>query len=487
MKCPNCNAEIPEGKMYCEKCGCELQIVSEYDIDIDIENEMNNTLSNIAENEFDDFDDDYDDDDDIDFDDDPNVLSFLLSGKAGGKFFYIFLILILIGLGIFAVYFGKRISEQKTLEYQIEMAEENIKENNYLKAISYYEEAYKLDNNPQYLFKIADFYYALERENDAIFTLLDIANGDFPEIQREEAYNKVFTLYENSGNYSKITELLENCTVESVYKNYSEYAVVKPEFNYEAGTYSEAIIVKLSSSVKGVIHYTTDGSKPDANSPIYESPIYLDYGSYNINAVYENKYGMLSEVVNNKYLIDVAFVFEPSVSTESGNYYESTLIEADVPVMYNLFYTTDGTDPDRNSTKYTGPIQMPLGRTVYKFVAYAADGTQSTIIEREYNLEFDGGIDGDSAVNSVKMRLMEKGINLDMEGHRPGVDGNYLYVFATAYPVIGNGDALFVVEYFVNSYGNTKPSGTVFGVNVHNIDDVYIVQPKGAEYMRVEF
>lgn len=486
MKCPNCNAEIPEGKLYCEECGAELQIVPDIDIDLDIETEMQNTMSSIVENEFYD-DDDYEDEDDIDFDDDPNLLSFLLSGRAGGKVFYAIFIILIIAAGIGAIIFARQISDRKTLDYQLEKAEENIQNNNLLGAIEYLEQAYSIEKDPAYLFKIADYYYTLGRENDAIYTLSDIATGEFPTANREEAYNKIFTLYENSGNIDKISAMLESCDVESVLNNYSEYIIVNPEFNYEAGTYQETIIVKLSAPKEGKIHYTTDGTQATINSPVYDSPLFLEFGSYTVSAVFENKAGQVGDTITKKYLIDVDFVFEPTINTDSGEYSEATVIEADVPVNYNLFYTTDGTDPDRSSTKYTGPIQMPFGHSTYKFISYATDGTQSTIIERDYYLTFNSGVTEASAVLALQMRLVEKGINEDLAGHRPGVDGNFVYIFTTAYPVEGNGDAFFVVEYFVNSNGVTTRTGTVFGIDVYNENNIYIVQPKGNGYMRVEF
>lgn len=482
MKCPNCGANIPEGKLYCEACGAELQIVPDIDVDFDVESEMKKTLSNIAKNEFSD-----DLDDDFDFDDDPNLLSYILSGKAGGKIFYSILAIVLVAILIAAVVLGKRISSQKSLDYQLEKAEEYIQSNNLLQAISYLEEAYKIDKDSQYLFKIADYYYTLGRENDAIFTLINISTGEFARKDKEEAYRKIFTLYETSGNYRKIADLLETCEVESILDEYSDYRVIVPSFNYDGGTYNETIAVKASSAIKGKVHYTIDGSTPTKDSPVFDSPIFLEYGSYTINAVFENRFGELSEVVSNKYLIDVDFVFEPTILTESGEYHEATQIEADVPVMYNLFYTTDGSDPDRNSTKYTGPIQMPLGITTYKFVSYATDGTQSAIVEREYDLNFGSDVTEGSALFALKSTLMDKGINLDLDGHRPGVDGNFLYVFTTAYKVLGQNDAFFIVEYYVNTNGTTTKTGTVFGVDVYNENNIYIVQPKDNDYMRVDF
>ena len=47
MKCPKCGYEIPEGHLLCEKCGSEIKIVP--DFEIDVENSISETLSTIAD------------------------------------------------------------------------------------------------------------------------------------------------------------------------------------------------------------------------------------------------------------------------------------------------------------------------------------------------------------------------------------------------------------------------------------------------------
>ena len=47
MKCPECGFEIPEGHMYCDKCGLEIKIVPEFEPEV--ENEINETLSGVAD------------------------------------------------------------------------------------------------------------------------------------------------------------------------------------------------------------------------------------------------------------------------------------------------------------------------------------------------------------------------------------------------------------------------------------------------------
>ena len=47
MKCPDCGFEIPEGHMYCDNCGAEINIVP--DFEPEVENEINATLSGVAD------------------------------------------------------------------------------------------------------------------------------------------------------------------------------------------------------------------------------------------------------------------------------------------------------------------------------------------------------------------------------------------------------------------------------------------------------
>ena len=47
MKCHNCGADIPDGHLYCDKCGAEINIVPEFEPEV--ENEIDTTLSSIAD------------------------------------------------------------------------------------------------------------------------------------------------------------------------------------------------------------------------------------------------------------------------------------------------------------------------------------------------------------------------------------------------------------------------------------------------------
>ena len=48
MQCPECGSEIPEGKLYCPKCGYAVQIVPDYDASL--EENLDSVGSDIAGN-----------------------------------------------------------------------------------------------------------------------------------------------------------------------------------------------------------------------------------------------------------------------------------------------------------------------------------------------------------------------------------------------------------------------------------------------------
>lgn len=465
MICPNCGTKIKDGKMYCEGCGLELEIISDVDIDV----EMKKTMQGIAKEQYGQ-DDDFDD---IEFDDDdnPSILGLLLkSGTKLGKFFYVIIALAILVVLFIAIRMGIKISHESSLEYQVDMAKEALEDNNYLRAISYYEKAYKLDSgNSEYKFQISEIYLLLEKYDDAIYTLTEIAENDqFEEVKRIQAYKKLFSVYKDMGDYSGISETLNKCTINSVINEYSGYLVEMPSFSYESGTYEEKLYLRISSETNGTIYYTLDGTEPTQNSLEYNEPILLEYGSYTVKAVVVNDYAITSPVVTNNYLIDVAFSFSPKVEPESGEYEHTFLISVDVPVMYTCYYTIDGTTPNKESLRYSNPIPAQEGNNLYKFVIYASDGTQSEIIEKNYNVVLNTTITAADAVILLNKGLIERGY-LDESGcHREGYEGTYLFMYSTIYPIEGMGDFYFVVEYVQDDFGNNKMTGMYYAIDCYN-------------------
>lgn len=460
MTCPNCGKPLKEGELYCEYCGCEIEIVSDIDMDL----EMDKTIKSIARKEF-----DYSED--FDEDDDPSIIGMIVkSGHKIGKLFYVLLGLVALTVVFVAVHLGRKISHESSLEYQIEMAEKAYKNNDYSKAVSYLNKAMRLDTkNGDYALTIADYYMALGNETDATLILSEAAeNEEYDEVKRVKAYRKLFEIYKNNANYSAIAERLNNCTLESVLTDFSQYIVDTPVFNKESGTYNESIFLSINNDSDSKILYTLDGSNPVDNGTEYTTPLLLEYGSYTIKAVCMNDYGICSETVSGTYLIDVAFSFSPNVEPEEGEFEHSFMIEVDVPVMYTCYYTLDGSDPTKESFKYTEPIPAMLGTNTYKFVVFSNDGTASEIVTKVYTVNLDTEITPADAVTMLNRGLIDRGY-LDESGcHREGIDGTYIFMYSTIYPIEGMGDFYFVVEYIQDAFGNNTMTGTYYAIDCYN-------------------
>lgn len=512
MKCPNCGYEIPDGKLYCEKCGEELVIFS----DIDLELEMKNTMSDIASSEFgtetkeekkpsvkkqasssqktssgkaktsqekkkkDKYEDmEYDEDDN------PSLIGAIFRrGTKAGWMFYVVILALILAVVIFGYKYYVKLSYPRTLEYQIEMAASEAEAGQYLSAIEYLDKASELDpNNSEYKFTIAEYYEdQLENVTNAIYTYVEIGeNTDYEITDRTKAYEKAIALYKERSEYDSISSLLAECDLENVRSEFSNYLVEAPSFSIEEGTYTEKQYLTLSTSDGSEIYYTLDGSDPETNGILYEGPLALEYGSYTIKAISKNDYDIPSDTVVKKYLLDTSFTFTVDVTPDSGAYDKAFFVEVDVPLMYTCYYTTDGTDPDKSAKKYTAKIPVPIGDSTYRFIVYASDGTQSEIVERDYNVTLNTDIDAAAAVSALNQHLRDTGY-LDATGaHREGVDGTYIFMYSTIYHIDEMGDYYIVVEYIQDAYGNNKKTGTIYAVDCYNAS-LYTVSESGDGY-----
>lgn len=132
-----------------------------------------------------------------------------------------------------------------------------------------------------------------------------------------------------------------------------------------------ALAVKITGDSRGSIYYTTNGQLPTpANSTKYTGPFSVS-GSCTVKAVtVVNWNGIRSGTAS--LTIDYVPAAVPVLSLLDGT---MTMTSATAGAV--IRYTTDGSEPTKDSTVYSAPITVPKGTTIRAFAAangYAPSG-----------------------------------------------------------------------------------------------------------------
>ena len=159
---------------------------------------------------------------------------------------------------------------------------------------------------------------------------------------------------------------------------YYEPAPANPVFYHASGTtFDSSLSVSMSCPTEGAtIHYTTDGSDPTAESPVYKR--FKIYGKTTVKAV-AVKDGMLSEVVTAEYALGQCA--DPVFSLVDGSEFEHS--NQEVSIAWNndgvLRYTLDGSEPTAESPIYEGPFSFSES-VVVKAKVFSDDFFDSSVV-----------------------------------------------------------------------------------------------------------
>lgn len=447
MKCPNCGAEIEDGKLYCGQCGTEIQIVPEFEPEV--ENRIDTTLSNVAteiaapgETALE--------------EPAPEEPARTLRRKKSGLFYLILLaaMLILAGAVAAALYFVPA--------YQYDRGVSCLEKQQYDNAARRLERAVALSpNNVSYLNRLSGCYYAMEDwERAKQICQRTIAL----EGSNEEAYRRLVLIEEKTQDYEAISRLLADCKDREIRNLYADYLADPPEFDPVGDTYYEKQNVKLLGNVAGTVYYTLDGSEPTQDSQVYTAPIAMESGSYTLKALYVNRYGVSSSVVTQTYYIDVNVPDAPEVTPESGEYAEPCLIEVTLPKEGEVYYTLDGTTPDQNSFAYQAPLWMPAGYSTICFAVISPGGITGEVTKRQYTLNLHPVLNTEAAQNQLLLSLRSAGILSDIQGSVPGKSGKNRYSYR--YPLTVNQNNYYLYrEYYEETGGSASSTGNRYVVN----------------------
>ncbi|MCM1112208.1 MAG: chitobiase/beta-hexosaminidase C-terminal domain-containing protein [Muribaculum sp.] len=471
MKCPNCGAEMGEGRLYCEKCGQDIHIVPDFEPELErsIEKSLEHLLEDVAqEGEAD------------------RAEGGGQEGKPkGGRFRPLAGWIVLGILTLLLIVGGIRIFQYYSPGYQAERAKRAVAAGQYERAVRLYTRAIELDRfNVDLRFDLAEVYF-LQNDKEAYESCLQqiVEDPVTDAEQLESAYGKLIAIYRAREDYQTINDMLLTCSSDSVRAVYQSYLAEAPQFSVPAGEYDEVKALKLTVTGKGGIYYTLNGSLPDERSERYTAPILLENGDYDVRAVFINENGVASEAAEAKYHILVEELEAPELNVDDAEYDTPVLITV-LNDTENIYYTTDGTMPTMDSAQYTGPIPMPLGVSDFKFVRLEP-GRSSAVVEKLFTLELDTDFPPEQAVDKVRESMLSSGKIRDHSGHFDDTAACYQYQYLYVVNISDINAFYVVAEVFVDVQGIGARTGNYFAVNAYS-GYLYKLLEENGEYQLAE-
>jgi hypothetical protein len=160
-----------------------------------------------------------------------------------------------------------------------------------------------------------------------------------------------------------------------------------PSFSPAAGSYGPSVTVTMSSSTAGAtIFYTTDGTAPSTASTKYTAPLTVT-STTTFNAIATATGFIQSSTSTATYTISTQTP-APALSPAPGTYTSAQSVQL-TDAGATIYYTTDGTTPTHNSTKYASPISVTATTTI-KAIGSETGLTDSGVSSGTYTINTSG-------------------------------------------------------------------------------------------------
>ena len=360
MQCPKCHKEVPPGNLYCPECLTEIPWVKEFDTVEMREKKRGEPPAG-------------------------KTVKKTRFGKPPAWVFHLLIIfcVVLTGAAGLTSYYLYRKSH--TFEALLGKARKEEEAGRFDKALNAAAEA--VNQMPEDLeanILLADIFIRNEDPQSAVLVLKPMFSL-YPE--NPYLYKAMAEALYQCGDYPELNALFKDVSNQEVYAVCNEYIARKPAPGISEGTYTEDIEVELFAEGE-TIYYTTDGTKPDMDSEIYDGPVTLTQGTTILQAFGVNALGIHSEIMTRRYVVQLETPEAPVVSPAEGTYYENKKISIEVPEGCTAYYAFD-VEPTQESTVYTQPISMPVDtHTFYAFLV-GVNGKVSEVTKVIYTLEID--------------------------------------------------------------------------------------------------
>ncbi len=379
MKCSNCGATVEEGKLFCPKCGQELQWVPDY-----------NSMGNYMDQER------------IKREREEKERAALMKRKNAAaanerrrkkkrRNITLLVTAILILVVVIAVILLRIHTNNKNYndyDYQMRMAETAFSNQKYEESYEYVERAVALDDSStDAKLLMAQILVKLEKNTQAEKILLDVIAQEPDNVA---AYGQLIKVYVADEKTDEIKALLDGCESAAVLEKYASYISNAPVFSLGEGTYSESQSLQLiSKSENSSIYYTTDGTDPTTASTPYTGTIVLDEGTTVVKAIAVNGKGIASDIISKEYVIAYEAPDAPEISPSSGKFTTDmdTSIYIIVPEGCKAYYAFDE-KPTLQSNLYDEdePVKMLKGTHTFYAILVDEHNKVSSAGSAEYTL-----------------------------------------------------------------------------------------------------
>ncbi|MCD8379389.1 MAG: chitobiase/beta-hexosaminidase C-terminal domain-containing protein [Lachnospiraceae bacterium] len=457
MNCPKCGRPLKEGMLYCEHCGGEVNLVSEFDAQVEesIAAGMQTVL-----------------DDGFEHKDPEEDVSEQISAAPSHKRIVVWLtvglmVVVLIALSVWAVLYIRHRDWYDSAEEQMISARDYTEEEEYDSAEECYLRAMELEpDNVLYLLELADFYVIVGREDEALQIYRSVILSETASSEEKlSACQGVVDYYSADCDYRSIAQFLEELDNEELQAAFSDYLAEPVTFSQPEGIFTDEIALKLTADESGSIYYTLDGSTPDESSELYTTPLYLEEGTTVVSAVYINLYGVKSTVTKATYIVDTATPYQPEIFVYSGSYTYPLEITAEAEEGCSIYYTIDGGVPNASSSLYYEGLFASEGTHTYRFVAVSEAGLVSDVITRTFTVNLSAeAYSSSQAWNLLVSAQMEVGVISDSVGTVEG-HPEYVYIYQYLFPISIEGSSEY---YYLFAEVNRETAETSVGTYVQH-------------------
>lgn len=365
MKCTRCGADIKTGNLYCSKCGEEVQIVSADNV---MEDEFFLDIQNQPED-----------------DDEPEFLTeeFLALQK---KRLYVSILCAFIGFLMLLIPSAlvrihddaAEASPDRYREFVRALAESDEKQ----------AEACLNDVVAEAPEELSGYFWQVwlyEKQGDEkqqIETLQYILSLDKENIY---ACKELIEVYVQTGDFEALHQLMDAYADSRLAALFTEYRVEQPVAELQSESTRPGDMLMITAAEGLNIYYTLDGTSPITNGTLYYAPIYLEAGSYTLQAAACNEKGYYSPVISEQLTVETVYNLEmPQVTPDSGEFLVPQTIYVNVPEGCSAYYTWDNSEPTINSKKYNGGISMPVGNNVLSVILVDEYGNTSSVQRVNY-------------------------------------------------------------------------------------------------------